>query len=69
MNLTCIAVTRANIFTSTRSSMGHPFAFIAEWNALLPLVYFIEEPSARGARLLGFPWLLKIMPPIDYFFE
>ena len=29
MNLTCIAVTRANILTSDRSSMGHPFTFIA----------------------------------------
>ena len=26
--------------------MGHPFGFIAERNALLPLVNFIEEPSA-----------------------
>ena len=25
--------------------MGHPFGFIADWNALLPLVYFME-----GAR-------------------
>lgn len=24
--------------------MGHPFAFIAEWNTLLPLAYFIEDP-------------------------
>jgi hypothetical protein len=32
--------------------MGHPFAFIAEWNVLLPLVNFIEEPSSSCAWLV-----------------
>jgi hypothetical protein len=35
-DLTRIAVTRAGILTSVRSSVGYPFAFIAEQNALLP---------------------------------
>jgi hypothetical protein len=42
-DLTCIAVTCANILTSVRSSMAHAFAFIAEQNALLPLMNFIED--------------------------
>gem|GEM_PF-2107299 len=28
--------------------MGHPFGFIAEWNALLPLMNFIEDPNTHG---------------------
>jgi hypothetical protein len=36
MDLTCIAVTRAGILTSIRSTMGSPFGFTAERNALLP---------------------------------
>ncbi len=44
-DLTCNAVTRAGILTSIRSTMGYPFGFIAEWNALLPLVCFIEEAN------------------------
>ncbi len=35
-DLTCIAVTRTGILTSIRSTMGYPFGFTAEWNALLP---------------------------------
>ena len=35
--LTRIVVTCANILTSQRSSMGHPFAFTADANTLLPL--------------------------------
>ena len=42
-DLTFLAVTCANIRTSTRSTMGYPFSFIAEWNTLLPLMNFIEE--------------------------
>ena len=36
MDLTCIAVTRADILTPVRSTMGSPFGFTAERNALLP---------------------------------
>lgn len=46
--LTRIAVTCANILTSARSSMGHPFAFIAEQKTLLPLTDFIEDPSTKN---------------------
>ncbi len=35
-DLTRIAVTCACILTSERSTMGRPFSFIAERNALLP---------------------------------
>lgn len=45
MILTCHAVTRANILTSVRSTVGYPFSFIAEQNALLPLMNFIEDPK------------------------
>ena len=44
-DLTLLAVTCANIRTSTRSTMGHPFRFSAEWNTLLPLMNFIEEAT------------------------
>ncbi|MFT5352275.1 MAG: hypothetical protein ACI9GH_000118 [Candidatus Paceibacteria bacterium] len=27
--------------------MGHPFGFIAEWNTLLPLIDFIEDPKHK----------------------
>lgn len=37
-----IVVTCANILTSQRSSMGHPFTFIADENTLLP-VYLFEN--------------------------
>ena|SRR3989339_1196458 len=40
-----IVVTCANILTSQRSSMGHPFAFTADANTLLPLVSFIKDPN------------------------
>ena len=43
-DLTCLAVTCANIISSVRSSVGYPFTFIAERNALLPLAHFTEEP-------------------------
>ncbi len=35
-DLTRIAVTCACIFTSQRSTLGRPFSFIADANALLP---------------------------------
>lgn len=35
-------VTCACILTSKRSTLGHPLGFTADWNALLPLVRFIE---------------------------
>ncbi len=35
--LTRIVVTCANILTSQRSTMGHPFGFIADENTLLPI--------------------------------
>ena len=43
-------VTCACILTSVRSTMGHPFSFTAERNALLPLVRFIESASVYIKR-------------------
>ena len=62
-DLTRIAVTCACILTSTRSTMGHPFSFIAEWNTLLPLTsrerdispqfrYYVLAPIIFGAESL-----------------
>jgi len=42
-DLTFLAVTCANILTSTRSTMGHPFGFDAEWKTLLPLNFSKEK--------------------------
>lgn len=43
--LTRIVVTCAGILTSVRSKAGHPFLFIAEQNALLPLTHFTGEAN------------------------
>ena len=62
-DLTRIAVTCACILTSIRSTMGRPFGFIAEWNALLPLEaaeatsnpqfrYYVLAPIIFGAETL-----------------
>ncbi len=59
MNLTCIAVTRANIFTSNRSSMGHPFAFIA----IRTLSYHFILPKEDKIRVFG----ITLSP--DYFWR
>ncbi len=48
--LTRIAVTCACILTSQRSTMGRPFSFIADANALLPLMCFIEERILRNPQ-------------------
>ena len=32
--------------------MGHPFAFTAEWNILLPLASFIKDPNFLGIKEL-----------------
>ena len=62
-DLTRIAVTCACILTSEHSSMGRPFAFIADPNALLPLHkaealcnpqfrYYVLAPIIFGAETL-----------------
>jgi hypothetical protein len=62
-DLTRIAVTCACILTSKRSTMGRPFSFIADWNALLPLTraeahaspqfrYYVLAPIIFGAESL-----------------
>ena len=62
-DLTRIAVTCACILTSQRSSMGRPFTFIADGNALLPrtpyeygahpqLRYYVLAPIIFGAESL-----------------
>ena len=56
-NLTLIAVTRANILTSVRSTVGYPFSFIAEQNALLPLMNFIEDRKLLSSTISeNFVW-------------
>ena len=52
--LTPIAVTCANILTSQRSSVGHPFTFKADANILLPLANFTEK--ATCSRYETFCW-------------
>ena len=56
--LTRLAVTCANILTSIRSSMGHPFAFTAESNTRLPHYLF-----RRKNHILSFGTMLSP----DYF--
>lgn len=62
-DLTRIAVTCACILTSQRSTMGRPFGFIADANALLPLMssedgtspqfrYYVLAPIIFGAESL-----------------
>ena len=62
-DLTRIAVTCACILTSQHSSMGRPFAFIADGNALLPRTlaeanahpqfrYYVLAPIIFGAESL-----------------
>ena len=62
-DLTRIAVTCACILTSQRSTMGRPFGFIADGNALLPLGipegkpnpqfrYYVLAPIIFGAESL-----------------
>ena len=62
-DLTRIAVTCACILTSQRSTMGHPFSFIADGNTLLPLTtteviaspqfrYYVLAPIIFGAESL-----------------
>ncbi len=62
-DLTRIAVTCACILTSQRSTMGRPFGFIADANALLPLTrseehvspqfrYYVLAPIIFGAESL-----------------
>jgi hypothetical protein len=61
-DLTRIAVTCACILTSQRSSMGRPFTFIADANALLPRTlaeanahpqfrYYVLAPIIFGAEV------------------
>ena len=62
-DLTRIAVTCACILTPERSTMGRPFGFIADANALLPLAtseeianpqfrYYVLAPIIFGAETL-----------------
>ena len=52
-DLTRIAVTRACILTSQRSTMGHPFGFIA----MRTLSYHVQSPKA--SHILSFGTMFK----------
>ena len=45
-----VVVTCANILTSQRSSVGHPFTFTADANTLLPLVSFIKRDDFKKQK-------------------